>query len=103
MRNPLITALLALLSVAPATAKILDAPGIPQVRVEVTRNGDAWRAEYTFDRAVTAWVFPRSAVTRDAGKPWREASWILDTRGVRLERHGSTTTCARTGAKSRGA
>src|SRR5436190_834119 len=88
MRSSALT-LLALLLAIPATAKILDAPGVPQVRVEVTRTGDEWRAEFNFDRTVTAWIFPRSALTRDAGKPWRNQTWIVDTRGVRLERKGS--------------
>jgi hypothetical protein len=76
------------LSGGPALAAITDLPGIPQVRVEVTRRGDDWTAEYHFDRRVTAWVLPRSDVTREGGKPWRPASWILDTPGVRLERRG---------------
>jgi len=37
---------------------------------------------------VNAWVFPRSDVTREGGKPWRSASWTIETRGVRLERRG---------------
>jgi len=88
LRSPWLTGLLVLLWAAPVPAKILDAPGIPQIRVEVKRSGEAWRAEYTFDRSVTAWVFPRSRVTRDDGKPWREANWTVETRGVWLERRG---------------
>jgi len=88
MRSTWFTLLLWLVFVAPSTAKILDAPGIPQVRVEVRRSGDDWRAEFNFDRTVTAWVFPRSRVTREAGKPWRGQTWTVETRGVRLERRG---------------
>ena len=84
----LFATLLTLLAAVPAAAKILDAPGIPEVRVEVRRSGDEWRAEYTFDRTVAAWVFPRSRVTRESGKPWRETTWTVETRGVRLERRG---------------
>jgi hypothetical protein len=73
---------------SPAFAAIRDAPGIPQVRVEITRRGETWSAEYSFDRRVTAWVFPRSDVTRGAGKPWRQNTWIIETSGVRLERRG---------------
>ena len=36
-----------------------------------------------------AWVFPRSALTAEAGEPWRSGSWRVDTRGVRLQRRGS--------------
>ena len=90
MRRTLARLLSALLLAfgAPALAAIRDAPGVPQVRVEVTRRGDTWSAEYFFDRRVTAWVFPRSDVTRAGGKPWRQDSWIVETSGVRLERRG---------------
>jgi hypothetical protein len=83
---PLLAALF--LVCAPALAAIRDVAGVPQVRIEVTRRADAWHAEFIFDRRVTAWVFPRSDVTREGGKPWRAASWTIDTRGVRLERRG---------------
>jgi len=89
LRSIIPALLLAALFAAPAAAKILDVPGVPQVRVEVKRNGDDWRAEFDFDRGVTAWVFPRSAITREAGKPWRDQSWTVETRGVRLERRGN--------------
>ena len=53
-----------------AEAAITDAPGIPQTRIEVTRRGDLWTADFIFDRPVTAWVLRRSdltAETRRAG------------------------------------
>ena len=80
---------MALLAGGCALAAIADRPGVPQVRVEVTRRGDAWQARYTFDRAVDAWVFPRSSPTAEAGKDWRLGSWTVETRGVRLQRRGS--------------
>lgn len=72
-----------------AHAAIGDLPGVPQVRVEVTRTGGLWDAEFIFDRRVTAWVFPRSDVTREAGRPWRPDSWTVRTQGVRLQRRGN--------------
>jgi hypothetical protein len=64
-------------------------PEIPQVRVEVTRRGDDWQAVFNFDRALTTWVLPRSALTAEGGQPWRAPSWIIETRGVELRRRGS--------------
>ncbi|MEO8062602.1 MAG: M1 family aminopeptidase [Pseudomonadota bacterium] len=81
--------LLALLCTSAAHAVIADKPGMPQVRVEVSRRGDEWSAEFQFDREVAAWVFPRSDQTADGGKPWRENSWTVETRGVNLTRRGS--------------
>ncbi|MEJ0086030.1 MAG: hypothetical protein WDO72_10125 [Pseudomonadota bacterium] len=81
--------LLALLGTAAAQAAIADKPGIPQVRVEVSRRGDEWSAEFQFDRRVAAWVLPRSDRTALAGTPWREGSWTVETRGVKLARHGA--------------
>lgn len=88
MRRWLIALLLASLTGAPGRAAIRDKPGVPQVLVEVTRRGDDWTAEYHFDRRVTAWVLPRSDVTREGGRHWRAASWTIETPGVRLERRG---------------
>jgi len=70
-------------------AAIADVPGIPQVRVDVWRDGNQWHTDFTFDRPVATWVFPRSDVTREGGKPWRPPSWTVETRGVRLQRRGS--------------
>jgi hypothetical protein len=70
-------------------AAITDLPGKPQVRVEISRTGGLWDANFYFDRGVTAWVFPRSGVTREGGKPWRQDSWSVRTEGVRLQRHGN--------------
>ena len=64
-------------------------PDVPQVRVEVSRRGDDWLATYTFDRVSPVWMFPHSALTAETPRPWREGSWTIATRGVRLQRHGS--------------
>jgi len=80
---------MALLVCGPVLAAIADQPGVPQVRVEVTRSEDAWQARYIFDRPVDAWVFPRSAPTAEGARNWRLASWTVETRGVRLQRRGS--------------
>lgn len=80
---------LALLACALPLHGHAQAPGVPQVRVEVTRRGDDWRATFIFDRALTAWVLPRSAPIAEGGEPWRAASWNIETRGVRLQRRGS--------------
>lgn len=79
---------LALFHCTVAAAAISDAPGVPQVRVEVTRRDDAWSAQFIFDRRVTAWVFPRSDLTRDSRRQWRHDSWRVTTRGVKLQRRG---------------
>ena len=75
--------------IAAADAAIADKPGIPQVRIEVSRRGDDWSAVFQFDRPAATWVFPRSDVTADRATPWRTNSWTVETRGVRLQRRGS--------------
>jgi hypothetical protein len=63
--------------------------GSAQVRVEITRRGNEWTADYLFDREYPVWVFPRTDVTRDDLKSWRPMSWTVETRGVRIEQRGS--------------
>jgi hypothetical protein len=60
----------------------------PQVRADVVRSGEKWTADYRFDRDAPAWVFVRSALGRESGRPWRPESWTVLTPGVRLERRG---------------
>jgi hypothetical protein len=72
-----------------AEARTPQWSGSAQVRVEISRRGDAWTADYQFDREYPLWVFPRTDVTRDELKSWRPQSWAVETRGVRLERYGS--------------
>jgi hypothetical protein len=89
MLATLVRLLAALLLSAAAPAAIRDAPGVPQLRVEVARRGDAWTADFIFDRRVTAWVFTRSGSTSEGGRPWRQDSWTFTTPGVRVERLGN--------------
>lgn len=63
-------------------------PGTAQVRVEVTRRGDTWTADYQFDRESPVWVFPRSDETREDHQPWRQPTWSVETAGVNVERRG---------------
>src|SRR6188472_2520114 len=59
------------------------------VQVDVSRSGDEWIADYSFDRPVAAWLLPRSSVTRVGEEPWRSQSWQVETSGVRLVRRGA--------------
>jgi hypothetical protein len=60
-----------------------------EVQVAVTRHGTAWTVEYTFDRPVEAWLFPRTAPTRAGDDQWRQRTWRIDTPGVRIVRRGA--------------
>src|ERR1700754_3060425 len=86
MRLRLALLLLAVSSLAVARGP--EWPGSAQVRVEITRRGSEWTADYQFDREYPVWVFPRTDVTRDDLKSWRPSSWTVETSGVRLERRG---------------
>jgi hypothetical protein len=81
-------ALLAIAASASSAAPPNELSGTAQVRVEITRRGDEWTAEYEFDREAPVWVFPRTDVTREDPHSWRPLSWRVETRGVRLERRG---------------
>lgn len=72
---------LAFTGAAPAAAS-------PEVSVTVSRaKGGDWIVDYSFRRKAPVWFFQRSNADLD-GKPWRPASWTVETRGVRLERVG---------------
>jgi hypothetical protein len=75
--------LLLAIGAAPAAAE-----NIPSVTVDDRRQGGVWTAEYTFLRQAPAWVFARSPVARVSQRSWRPESWTIETKGVRLERHG---------------
>jgi hypothetical protein len=92
-------ACLALLSAPAAHGAAEAAADVPQVRVEVTRRGDEWQAVFVFDRPFTTWVLPRSALTAEAGQPWRAPSWNVETPGVRLRRRGNYDTLIADGGK----
>lgn len=86
----MIRLLIVLLSVlaARADAQPPEPDGEVVVTVEVTRDGAAWYADYRFLRQMPAWIFARSALTREGEQPWRPQSWTIETPGVRIERHG---------------
>ena len=88
MSLPRLVPWVTLLFCAGAMAAISDSPGVPKVRVEVQRHGDAWTADFNFDRPVAAWVFPRSDLTSETRRQWRQQTWSVATRGVRLQRRG---------------
>lgn len=57
--------------------------------VTVTRDGDAWTADYELDRDAPVWAFFRSALIMEARRPWRLDQWRVVTPGVMLERAGN--------------
>lgn len=65
-----------------------DAKAPPPAEVAVTRDGDAWTADYVFDRDAPAWAFERSSLINGTREPWRPRDWSVVTPGVVLERVG---------------
>lgn len=63
------------------------APSRPTVTV--TRDRDAWTAEFTLDRDAPVWGFFRSALIQESRRPWRLEQWRVVTPGVVLERAGN--------------
>lgn len=57
--------------------------------VTVTRDGDAWTAEYELDRDASVWAFYRSSLISRSRRPWRLEQWRVLTPGVVLERIGN--------------
>ncbi|GLS01466.1 hypothetical protein GCM10007859_14810 [Brevundimonas denitrificans] len=95
MRPVLIAAMAALAFAAgpaPAagrqTAASGDAGPSSRPAVTVTRDGDAWTAEYELDRDAPVWAFFRSALVEETRLPWRPGQWRVVTPGVVLERAG---------------
>lgn len=76
----LVLFLLALLVAAPAAAE--------QVRVSVTRQGEAFVADFTLPTNAPAWGFWRSSVAASNSLSWRAGSWRVLTPGVTLQRRG---------------
>lgn len=74
------------------TASTAGAPaaqeGATRPAVTVTRDGEAWTAEYELDRDAPVWAFFRSALIMEARRPWRPEQWRVVTPGVTLERAG---------------
>ncbi|MDI1325460.1 MAG: hypothetical protein PSV23_01550 [Brevundimonas sp.] len=87
MRATILTilALLAFGTGVPAVAQ--ETPSRPAVAV--TRDGDAWTADYELDRDAPVWAFFRSALIQDSRRPWRPEQWRVVTPGVVLERAGN--------------
>ena len=73
-----------LLAAAPPAAAAQGQP----VRVDVTRSGDAFVAEFDLPRSAPAWGFFRSSPAAKDEKSWRMQSWQVLTPGVHLERRG---------------
>ena len=63
-------------------------PGETRPAVAVTRDGDAWTAEYELDRDAPVWAFFRSSLIAESRRPWRLEQWRVLTPGVVLERIG---------------
>ncbi|MDP3801092.1 hypothetical protein [Brevundimonas sp.] len=66
-----------------------DPTGPSRPAVTVTRDGDAWTAEYALDRDAPVWAFFRSALIQESRRPWRPDQWRVETPGVVLERAGN--------------
>ncbi|WP_420471877.1 hypothetical protein [Brevundimonas sp. FT23042] len=60
----------------------------PVPLVTVARDGDRWSADFVLPSDSPVWVFTRSALARESGKPWRDGQWSVETPGVVLERRG---------------
>ena len=64
------------------------AAGYQSVDVTVSRQSDAFVAEFRFPRSERAWGFFRSSPAADDNRSWRLQSWQVLTPGVTLERRG---------------
>ena len=81
-----------LLPILVAVASPVAAAQGEPVRVDVTRSGDAFVAEFDLPRSAPAWGFFRSSPAAKDEKSWRIQSWQVLTPGVRLERRGKFDT-----------
>ncbi len=82
-----VLALMAFGTSVPAAAQQTGEESRPAVTV--TRDGDAWTAEYELDRDAAVWAFFVSALVEDTRRPWRPEQWRVVTPGVVLERAGA--------------
>ena len=94
MRAIIFTVLAALALAASAPADARQAGEEPRSRpaVTVTRDGDAWTADYELDRDAPVWAFFVSALVEETRLPWRPEQWRVVTPGVVLERVGARDT-----------
>ncbi|WP_287106043.1 hypothetical protein [Brevundimonas sp.] len=75
---------LASLGGGPASARSADS----RPAASLTKDGDRWTLEFTFDADAPAWGFVHSAQMRDGQPQWRQQQWRVDTPGVYLDRLG---------------
>lgn len=66
----------------------VDPESSPPVAVTVTRDGDHWTADFTFEQSSPVWAFFQSALLREIREPWRPSWWSVETPGVVLDRQG---------------
>lgn len=70
--------------VAASKPKTVKAPS-----ARISHTGRGWQVEYRLPHDTRAWVFPVSAPKLGDHQPWRQQSWKVKTRGVKIERHGA--------------
>ncbi|MDI1281871.1 hypothetical protein [Brevundimonas sp.] len=90
IRTPFAGAMLAvlLLALPDVSTAGVDPHAAPPVAVTVTRDGDHWTADFTFEQASPVWAFFQSALLRESREPWRPSWWSVETPGVLLDRQG---------------
>jgi len=79
--------LLGLSAFAAGTAASAGDAKRPEVEVVLTRDREAWVAQYHFNQPSPVWFFPRTSPSLD-GRNWRLATYRVETPGVRLVRVG---------------
>ena len=87
-----VAAVVALMSASRAAAlpaRLQDAAAPSRPAAIVSRDGDAWTADYQLDRDAPVWAFFRSALIDGSRRPWRLEQWRVVTPGVVLERAGN--------------
>lgn len=83
-----VLALLAFGTSVPAAARQAVEEPSTRPAVTVSRDGDAWTAQYELDRDAPVWAFFVSALTEETRQAWRLEQWRVVTPGVVLERAG---------------
>lgn len=73
---------LALIVAVPAVA----APNV--ANVHIGRDGTSWIADFELKVDAPVWAFHDSILPRESKSSFRASSWMVTTKGVRLERHG---------------
>ena len=90
IRTPFAGAMLAVLLLAwpDVSSAGVDRHAAPPVAVTVTRDGDHWTADFTFEQTSPVWAFSQSALLRESREPWRPSWWSVETPGVIIDRQG---------------